>query len=234
MSLGKICPTCGKSESKVDFVGNFCVECVTKREPLFTYPERLEGKICPTCGRLRLREWVADSLQNVGKWVHSKIKSARNIEDVHIRQEELKDGRDIHTRVTVDVLGTPLTQEATLHLKLIKEQCIDCSRKASGYFEAIVQLRGPDEKQEKTAQKIAAFIERRGAWVVKVEERKEGMDVYTSSKMLTSEALASLKVDTTVSKKQAGMREGQTIYRTTYLVRLDEQERKTGKMISSS
>ena len=69
---------------------------------------------------------------------------------------------------------------------------------------------------------IAELIEKEGGAVTKIEENPEGRDLYVSSKSAAHKALNALRLHVKASGKLAGQtREGKTLYRTTYCVRVE-------------
>jgi len=110
-----------------------------------------------------------------------------------------------------------IRQAVELHID--RAQCVSCSRSASQYFEAIIQLRGAREDVEKMAQLVVRQIEQK-SFVPKAEELKEGIDIYCGSRSEAIAALNSFGLGFRRTEKLAGQKEGRRLYRTTLLVRL--------------
>ncbi|MCX6769613.1 MAG: NMD3-related protein, partial [Candidatus Micrarchaeota archaeon] len=100
-----------------------------------------------------------------------------------------------------------------------KCMCSECGRAGSQYFEAIIQLRGDPKRVEKMAEILIRRIESR-SFIPKIEELKEGLDIYCGSRNEGIAALNSQKLGFVRTEKLAGERNGKRLYRTTLLVRL--------------
>lgn len=201
--MPRYCPMCGKSDSSVQFTGEFCHSCARTRLEPFA-PVRIT--ICSKCGSL------LDKAR--------KKKEAEAGEEV-IRLLKLKQKNATYdpaaSSVTYDSPAGRVTQPVLVLTE--KSQCVVCGRAGTQYFEAIVQLRGPEKRVEMMADWIIKRIESR-SFVPKVVQLKEGIDVYCGSR---NEAIASLNqfnLGYLRTEKLAGERNGKRLYRTTLLVRL--------------
>jgi nonsense-mediated mRNA decay protein 3 len=88
-------------------------------------------------------------------------------------------------------LEVPIKKEFTLNVKLNRNVCPECSKHASGYYEAVLQLRGdkrpldPDEimRADEIIKKLLEklFPKNRMAYLTQRIEIKEGIDYYFGS-----------------------------------------------------
>jgi len=221
----KVCAKCGRKESGKEFVGAFCTECFSREHELFRLPEVIELRTCAKCGRAHFKDWETYSLNAVRKLVLSKLRTPYKLADAKIMIEEKKEQREkflaVHLDLEFDVDGNKISRKAQVLLRLEKEQCLSCSRISGGYFEAIVQVRGDAAKAAKMEKKIAELIEKEAGVITKIEEHPEGRDLYVSSKQAAHKALNELRLHVKASGKLAGKnREGKTLFRTTYCVRV--------------
>jgi NMD protein affecting ribosome stability and mRNA decay len=110
-------------------------------------------------------------------------------------------------------------RKAGAQITFVPQLCTDCSRRSGGYFEAIIQLRGSAEKTAKARDALVARIEER-SFVSKVEQLREGVDVYAGSRKAALEALREMRLKHGTSAKLFGVKDGRRVYRFTYCVRL--------------
>ena len=106
-----------------------------------------------------------------------------------------------------------------LTLLFEKRICTECSRSSSQYFEAIIQLRGDPIKVGRMAGMMTNKLEER-TFIPKIEELKEGLDIYCGSRNEAIAALNVFKLGFLRTEKLAGEKNGKRLYRTTLLVRL--------------
>ena len=181
----KVCPSCGRTEREVPFIGFFCRDCYLRDHQLVEVP-KLRLKRCPLCGRAYFSgRWEDFSLDRLRDWLVDHIK-VREMQGVQIGvsfpevDEDLIRYRAI-VRGTVE--GTPVEIPLEGEIPIEKVLCPRCGRATGGYFQAIIQVRGADV--EKHAEEIARLVEREGgeyAFVSRVEFTKDGIDLYIGSK----------------------------------------------------
>jgi NMD protein affecting ribosome stability and mRNA decay len=109
----------------------------------------------------------------------------------------------------------------TFDVKRIHQICQECYRKSSGYYEALIQLRGDKEKVNLMFQKLSKFITNKGAFISKVEELERGFDIYVSDKLITKSFFPTYKLKPKSSYTLYGIKNGRKIYRNTYLLSFD-------------
>ncbi len=224
----KICPSCGRPESpKLKFVHSFCEECHFEHHKLYDAPALLDVDQCQNCRRVRLSgEWKNFSNDELLKWIVGKIKTPHKMKGATLKLEEVmaEEGkRNYNAAIDAefDAEGVRVKRRIIIHLRVASTQCRECSLRSGGYFEAVIQLRGDRGKIEKIAGRLNHRIEKEKGFVSKVEERKEGIDIYVSSKEACHKAIHWLKLHANTSRTLAGKREGKELYRTTYCIRLE-------------
>lgn len=209
--MDRICPKCGITSSKRGFVGDFCVDCYASRIEL-DVPRGIVVQRCHSCGRVRTKEWVWENEKNVQELVLSRCRGKYASARVRLEPEP-------HITFIVNASGSFVEIVRNFELKFENVTCPECSRKTSGYYEAIVQIRGDPEKIEKLGGRIARKLEKATS-ISKVEELKEGTDFYVVSKKAAAETLSELGFRFTTSNKLFGVKDGQRVYRTTFCVRV--------------
>ena len=201
--MARYCPMCGKADSNAPFLGELCEDCAkTKVKPLPT----VHITICAKCGSL------------IDK---ARKKKDVKVEDEIIRLLKLKQNGAAYdpaaSTVTYDSSFGRITQPVLVLTE--KSQCLVCGRAGTQYFEAIVQLRGPEKRVEMMADWVIKRIQSR-SFVPKIEELKEGIDIYCGSRNEAIAALNQFNLSYFRTEKLAGERNGKRLYRTTLLVRL--------------
>lgn len=209
--MPKFCPTCGNSSDKIRFYGNFCEEC-TKRKFSENLIESVEVIRCKRCGRIKSRgAFVPPNGQNLG----SAIKQSFKGKDVKLIDYSEDSATIDLSEMTEN--GTVNT-ELTLSLAYKKVLCDVCYKKACNYHEALVQVRGDPVKIEKFMQKLTRFFEINDQFISKIEVADNGLDVYLSSKTLTTALMSRMHLHPVMSYTLAGVKQGKRVYKNTYAV----------------
>jgi len=204
--MKKTCPSCGASSAERSFVGAFCVHCL----PIdIKVPHKIKVPECSRCGRIRFREWIPRTGKNLnailGHACKGKFESC-----AYLNGEAV---------LLVPVGSKSIEVKRPVEIAFSKDICTDCSRAASGYFEAIVQLRGDRNRVRQVADKVRKTLEQR-SFVPKFEELHEGIDVYSGSRKEAIDLIGELGYGYVRTEKLAGEKNGKRLYRTTLLVRL--------------
>lgn len=218
----KVCPYCGESDKP--FVGAFCVDCFAKKPLAEITVKGLDLQICPKCGRVKSGSvWAEFSEEIVKELVERKVKSQYPFK-LRVSFNQAKGFLAAKADFIFTVEGTPVRQERYFEIPLVKNLCIDCSRESGGYKEAIVQIRGYEERR---AQKLVRLIERKleGRTFWKTEfKKKDGVDLVTGNKNITLDAVRSLRVPFSLTHKLAGVRQGKKVFVVTILIKRGESE----------
>ena len=208
------CPTCNRSSSECRFIGEFCEFCATdiaKRHA----PEIVVVEQCRLCERIRIKG-VYRSMDNDSiKYV---IESEMKMPGWKVEVESIADREAIAEFYYS--LYRDIAFEKSVHMKIVHRTCTDCFRRSSGYYEAIVQLRGEPAKVEKASERIDKFLQSRGAFIAKIEKTEGGCDIYLSSKDAISEFFMQRKLTPKKSFHLYGMKKNKRLYRNTYYLRL--------------
>jgi len=207
-----ICPRCGANSNDIKFIESLCVNCYQINVKL---PKSSEAKFtkCKRCGKMLFKgEWQKFDIQKVIRNLFKKSKGEFDSVDYDLSREVLifkkeKEGVE-------KILEIPFPLEMNVNI------CPDCSRMSGGYFEAIVQLRGDNlERLKQYGNSLSARLKEK-TFVTKVEEKKEGIDLYIGSSKVVLKDLHDRNIPCVISRKLFGKKEAKLIYRTTFLIRL--------------
>ncbi len=185
---------------------------------------RLRLEMCPTCGRIRLKRWVPFNVNDLAQWVRRQIRVSADsyTVSVSIRPEN---GKLLAVYTVVgEIQGVPFRVFGQKEMEVVKKQCPECSLKAAGYYEAVIQLRG--DKVREMLRFLRKYIESCGgpkAFIARVEEVRGGFDVYVGSRKIAEKAVRRLRQTYNAEVKRSytlvGERDGRRIYRETLSVR---------------
>lgn len=209
--MEKICPKCGASSLKSEFVADFCKNCALDMKTA-NMPLEVEVVICPLCSRVRIG----------GVWIEKADAAIREKVETEFRKMgavgKYKNNKFVgHFRIG----GQKGKFERDVEIKYLKNPCILCNRSTSGYFEAILQLRGDEEKVQKCLARLKKELMRFENFIPKEEEMHGGVDLYLGYKKDIEYVLHRLKLKFERTKKLSGQRrDGKRIYRDTFLIRL--------------
>ena len=204
-----ICPKCGATSDKIQFLGPFCINCSPIR---IECPKEFIMDICSRCGRMRIaRDWVKYDENLISRLLAKKCKG-------HFKKVDYEPSANTAT-VFIEKEGTILKLERTVKFRPNKVLCTDCSRRGSGYFEAIIQLRGRPERIAKYEKLLKSRLSET-TFVAKTEDLKEGKDLYIGNSKAVIELFRELGLRMTISRKLHGVKQGRRLYRTTFLLRL--------------
>jgi nonsense-mediated mRNA decay protein 3 len=237
------CVECGKE--KTIFQDGLCIDCyIKKKSPFFVVSERIELQNCVHCNAFKHKKsWYNLKLEEILKKIlENEIKTNIEINNPKI-SIECEEKRDIAT-CNILLSGFLDDHEIKEKQKMVvykkKTVCPICSKKAGGYFEAILQLRSDKkdiDKKEKnevitTISKLIQeqiYKDEKEVFLSKVKDTQGGVDFYISKKEVARNIAKKLheRFGGTVkaSPKLVGMKEGKRVYRMTYLVRLPKYKK---------
>jgi nonsense-mediated mRNA decay protein 3 len=236
------CVECGAQVPKL--IGGSCPDCFVKKEPLLTVPEVLDVELCAHCDArhvgahwfdpdegVPLSEIREEALRGIVK-VHALVRSAQ----VDVKERTL-DERNFEHTVTLagDVEGVAVAGESKVLVRMRKSVCDRCSRMFGGYYAAVIQLRGTQrdarpEEIKKAHKVIGDELDRlrasgnRQAFLTKSGPVPGGFDYYIgdieAARILSKLVASRLSATVQETAKLAGRKEGEDIYRVTFLVRI--------------
>ncbi|MCX8205874.1 MAG: 60S ribosomal export protein NMD3 [Candidatus Micrarchaeota archaeon] len=200
--MRKQCPQCGATSDSVGFIGSFCEACyISMNTPAL--PREIVAYVCRECGAERVKQWGEDIALAISHQLKDKV--------FGVPKASIKGGA-----VSIKYGGLP--RVFTIRLKRKDSLCDACSQKFSGYYEGIIQLRGRYGRDPQFVDALLKKLEK-ATFVQKVVELKEGIDIYYGDRAIARSILSAMKLKPKVSNKLYGVKDGQRVYRTTFLVR---------------
>ena len=208
MSL--ICPRCGSKEEDKQFIESFCVDCYRFD---IRIPEKgdIQFKFCPRCERIYIQgAWQQFNSRKVRDYIKRKCKG--EFEDMDY---------DLDKQIAIfkiNVKGKEYQIRKKLSYEMEKNLCDDCNRSSGGYFEGILQIRGTNhDKCSKYADSMNKILGKK-TFVSKIDEKKEGIDLYVGSSKAVMNLLKEGGLKPLITRKLFGRKEGKRIYRTTFRI----------------
>jgi len=215
-----ICVECGKRTDKL--FNGMCIDCYINSKRFFEFPHEIEIKVCRNCGAYNIDgEWKHENMKKLlREYILKNIKGELNC------QPSIDFDRGI-IRCESSFEGRRILEEGKFRIKIKKRLCDKCSLMKGGYFEAILQIRKMNKEMEKEMENIVKRrVNEANSFIMKKEKIKDGMDFYIGNKKVAHSIAMELKniykAEYKSSSSLVGMKDGQEIYRDTYLVRLPE------------
>ncbi|MGC8669953.1 MAG: NMD3-related protein [Candidatus Micrarchaeia archaeon] len=215
-NMVKYCPICNRSSNEARFIGEICEYC-TSDALKKRVPEVVTIYTCRFCSRLKTgSEYNEISGKALAEAMQHELKVADCTFNVKSYDFERR-----NILIEFICYGGQLVFTKEIRLKIQHQTCPTCYKKHSGYYEAVVQLRGSDEKVQRIMGKLLWYVEKRGAFVTKTEKVRNGYDIYTSSKSITSEFFSYYHLKPIKSYELYGLKSGKKVYRNIYALAVD-------------
>lgn len=217
------CVECGKDVDET--IDGLCSACYVAKHRLFDIPAIVDVTVCPVCGACKTRGgWLHEEPEHhVQHFLEAKAREAP-VERVSVH----RDGETVTCQGTFK--GQEVTETMKVDVRMHKDMCMQCSRLKGGYFEAILQIRknagNISQEEIDIADDIVArqVIEERGNYVSKRVEHPTGVDYYIgdrgSASMAAKMAKQAFNGKLDISSSLVGRKDGQDVYRDTYIVRI--------------
>ena len=237
------------------FLDNLCENCYKKEHPLeIKKVDALPVEICPECGSLkilgtRLDTWKREeTLEEIIREVSRRTIIEKievdtplqyefedDIEESKIMNYGVKEfyvKTNVHAKPHQDF--SEFEEILTTKLKMRRATCDVCGKYKTGYYEAILQVRGEDRKlTERETEDIEDLIERmmkqyedaKMAYILDLDVDQDGITAKVSTKFLAEslakeiKGLSAGKISVAYEHKTTS-KDGTDVYTNTYLVRL--------------
>ena len=230
---GKFCPRCGKLAEK--FYNGLDKNCFLETTSLMEkLPERLVLRSCKNCGKIYVDDDFAVTIEGALDILLRELLERKDMQLLHSASYRIE-GRKVHMTIVLKLEDVEKIEKKDAELVIKSILCENCSMKKSGYYNSIVQLRVPKELIETFFDEVQQQVDFLShydnmAFISKIEKRKEGLDLYFGSKNVAMQIARNLKdkfrAAIKITRKNAGLKQGQKVYRDTILVRLEEKKGK--------
>jgi len=230
MSSGRFCYLCGSVTE--DLFEGLCSLCFNKESELVTLPSKIQTSICSRCGDpySDFKEHFIDEIVN--NEVSKSLKHNFENPNIKIRVlEKNQKGRTLNAEVEVTLKSMVNDQEYSRTINTVVEireiLCERCSKKAGGYYEAIVQVRTEslDPVLKEINEVLSRLLEKdKNAFITELSEEKGGINIKLGSSKAASALGSYFKSQHNAQIKESvslvGRKEGKNVYRKTILIRL--------------
>ena len=247
----RFCAICGKDIDKTAPHFGMCLECYSKEHPLFELPEKFSIKICIDCGNYTIKEeWFESHEKEIFSIVENgirkfllkpyskegKIKFSVSFDKnsfVYSSKDMVKSMKLVIEGILKD--NVSIRYQKNVKINLEYDLCKNCSNIRGGtYFLSIIQLRVKDETYikslSKVLDKIHSYVEKLfekdpRQYITKLEDQKNGVDLYLSTNELMNYIVKFLKANYHFiikrSKKLVGRdsQKGRNLYRFKTLIK---------------
>jgi NMD protein affecting ribosome stability and mRNA decay len=213
----KFCPTCNRSSADTKFVGEFCEVCTAERIKK-KLPSHIKLSYCKRCNRIKAQHVMTELTDRAtGAAISRELFNSK----CEVEVKSFENGIAELGVYGYKIDGSSVDFQMELSIDMQHNICQDCYRKSSGYYEAIVQLRGEDEKVNKFFERLDRYAISKGAFIGKVDKKDNGgLDLYVSDKKLVNVFLIRTKVKTKRSYTLYSVKKGERVFRNTYFVEL--------------
>lgn len=180
----KFCPRCG---SKTNVTEGLCANCKFKlHEPKL--PEKVVVRVCRDCKAVSWKGlWVKTDESPEYYLVMALEQSAILPQGAVVKKLEIKKmGRKGQVDVVLDIDGQKFEETMSSDIYIKESRCQDCGNMISEDHKGIIQVRS-----KKDAGKILDFTEYYKTSIIKIEDQKNGFDIY----MVTKESAKHLAND---------------------------------------
>ena len=209
----KFCVECGKEENNL--VDGMCPNCFIQNTEILILPKVIDIQICKDCGiRKRKNIWARNEDDAIKRSIIEKM-ILKNGKLIDLDFEKIKGDRyrsyyDVN--FLLEYKGITFKKKTQIEIRIKYMICDECSRKRSGYYEAILQMRGNiPEKWEKEITEA------------RMEKVKTGFDLYFSdfskARGAAKNFIKKYGAEHKESKKLHTVKDGKRLYRFTILLR---------------
>jgi nonsense-mediated mRNA decay protein 3 len=230
------CVECGRED---ELIGSVCKECFSKKHAIVSLPDHVDLTLCAHCSSMETPKGWKD-VGSMREAVEAAIRASlvllkdAKVSDLRIELSE-KDERNLQAEVSLLVTagGAEFERSMSTIVRIKRGSCKECSKKQGNYYEAILQVRGPERNlPESTEEEVQRMVKERVAsmrktsreiFISKVERVKGGLDFFFSTipaaRNIAREIENSMCAEYKESSSLWGRRDGKDIYRMTYMVR---------------
>jgi len=220
----KFCPKCGRETE--DLHNGLCESCfLSKVSVVQKIPGELVVKECRLCSKF----FVNGSSESIESSVETFLETLLKQKDIISASYRLS-GTKIFLTLKLKKDGLEKTEEKAINLAVKKIICKSCSMRNSGYFQATLQVRAPENLLPDIRNEVENQINYLNkydnlAFVSNFQEVKNGFDVLIGSKNSAKQIAKILKLKyrakIKITRKLSGNISGKKVYRDTIIARVE-------------
>ncbi len=190
------CPECGRSD--IELIEGICIDCFLKEYQFLSIPENITVTVCKHCNaKLDQGRWKDEEIPDeeiIYRTLEQNIKidDLAEDEEIELTIDQMRGTiAECYVEGVATVLGRQISESHTPNIKIKHSVCPDCSKKSSGYYEAVIQLRADERDINDEEMSIAENIISRTiakqvkkdklAYIPQIATPKEGKDYYIGS-----------------------------------------------------
>ena len=230
------CVECGREG---EIIESLCSECFAKKHLRVSIPDHVDLVMCSHCSSVLAKKGWTDisSVREAAELVFgeslSLSKGVRLVESSLQLSEKDERNLEARVRLLVSLEGKEFEKQLTTVLRIKYGSCKECSKQHGNYYEAILQVRGPERSlDDRTARTVEKLVKDRVAsmrkgsrevFVSRIEEVRGGLDFYFSTTSAARSVARELQDSMCAEYKESsslwGRRDGKEIYRVTFMIR---------------
>ena len=202
------CPECGSSDKEM--IGDICIDCFLKDFKPIQVPTNIKVTVCSHCNsKLEKGQWVESNIPTeeiIYRALENNIQVDERIEEeiIDLEIEQIK-GRTAQCTVEINCkLSNKQVQDIIeVDVQINKSACPTCSKRNSGYYEAVIQLRADNRplnaEEKKYADEIIfnslnkQYKRDKLAYLAERLTLKEGIDYYIGSLKSAKKGVTALR-----------------------------------------
>lgn len=175
--MSDVCIKCGRRKRVIE---SLCLECFYEANPPILGINEFKIVTCPKCGSYLVKgKWTDDKIEDVTEEMLLASVKMNSLYDTEIKVKEVsfdKNSCQILFLLESTIKKRKFSQELIYTARLEKEVCSRCSKKASGYYEGVLQVRG--KKDGLLAEIKAEIIKNQDSYDIKsMESTRFGFDI---------------------------------------------------------
>ncbi len=216
--MRKFCFECGRKTDELS--GGKCTECA-KKTVFVELPKRMEITQCSKCKKALMKNrWTDSSLEKM-------LESFSKVDGKAKKIEAELNGKKVKATFVLEPRSSDRevreAHEAIFHINRII--CPTCSRRHSGYYEGVLQLRGFAEDDLEAMRGIFCEIERKS--FLRIKEVEGGFDVKVGNKLVIGSAAGAIRKKFHVAEMKKSSKivtkiDGRDVHRKYVLIRKAE------------
>ncbi|MEA3190426.1 MAG: ribosomal export protein [Thermoplasmata archaeon] len=238
----QLCVECGRDVPET--IGGACPDCFVAKQPLLMVPEVLDVETCAHCDARHVgNSWIDPDegvpLEEIREEaLRAAVRVHERVRDAHVELAcSPQDERHFRFDVTLtgNVEGAAVHDARKVLVRMRRSVCDRCSRMFGGYYAAVLQFRATQRdvtrhELERAHKVVGDELDRmrasghRDAFLTKSGPVPGGFDYYLgdieAARIISRQVASRLGATVVETAKLAGRKEGEDIYRVTFLVRI--------------